>query len=136
MVSHWLLVETIVFPSSYVIEGLSVPLIFWDAVIPTSISYAMSVTFLVLSFSVFISCSFLFSVPASLCRCKELSVQQRPVSQPEHMRITASTRRILVLFPPHKTSVLLPSGLMTARWRRAVEYGQIKQRRFALVRVR
>lgn len=85
-------------------------------------------------FSVFSSCNSLFSVPASLYRCRELSVQQRTISQPEHVRITASTRRTLVLFPPHQTSCVLPSGLMTTQRRRAVECGQIKQRRFALVK--
>lgn len=114
----------------------------WGLICPMSIGWRSSLCpFLTPCLWHFWSSISVFSAHAILCSCfpvqvQRSSVQQRPLSQPEHVRITASTRRMLVLFSPHKTSCLLPSGLLTAQWRRAVEYGQIKQRRFALVTVR
>lgn len=129
MVSHWLLVGTIVFLLAYVSEGSSAPFDCWDATIPTSISYPMSVTFFYQLFQLSFLCScFPVQVQRNFCAVK------RPTAQPKDVRKTASTRRTSVLFPPHWTSCVLPSGLVIGQWRRAGEYGQIKQRRFALVR--
>lgn len=133
VVSHWLLVETSV-PTFLCHWGLISPINFLGCSHPYLYFLRHVCDIFDHLFSVFSSCNSLFSVPASLYRCRELSVQQRHISQPEHLRITASTRRTLVLFPPHQTSCVLPSGLMTTQWRRAVEYGWIKQRRFALVK--
>lgn len=87
MVSHWLLVGTIVFLLSYVSEGSSAPFDCWDATIPTSISYPMSVTFFYQLFQLSFLCScFPVQVQRIFCAVK------RPTAQPKDVRKTASTR--------------------------------------------
>lgn len=78
----------------------------------------------------FLSSCFPVQVQRTFCAEKITTVQ------PKNVRKAASTKRTSVLVPPHWTSCVLPSGLMTAWWRRASEYGQIKQRRFVLVRIK
>lgn len=130
MVSHWLIVGTILFPLSYVTEDSSAPFNCWGA----TISYPTFCDIFKSSLPMFSALPARLSLFLFPCTGAEtfLCCRETTTKGCEEISLHKETS---VISPWHSTSRVLLSGPMTAQWRRTSEYGRIKQSNFALVRV-